>query len=155
MIKIFSGSAESLYHDLHDSSENQWRRRLVPTTVNVFLFFSYNMHSFNHIHTIHCIRRHSPRPLSISLSLVSSVGKTSLWCRAEIEMLNTKFYLAVFTSSHRSRQIKKIRKTKSVQCFADFFWKKVVGGFFKLSIGIKKNPDKKPLAIMFFAALSN
>ncbi len=39
-------------------------------------------------------------------------------------MVNTKFYLAVFTSSHRSRQIKKIRKTKSVQCFADFLEKR-------------------------------
>jgi hypothetical protein len=47
----------------------------------LFVYFSYfitYIQSSNHIHTIH-----SPRPLSISSSLVSSVGQTSLWCRAE------------------------------------------------------------------------
>jgi hypothetical protein len=43
-----------------------------------FIFSNSNIQSSNHIHTIH-----SPRPLSISSSLVSSVGQTSLWCRAE------------------------------------------------------------------------
>jgi hypothetical protein len=47
----------------------------------LFVYFSYfitYIQSSNHIHTIH-----SPNPLPISSSLVSSVGKTSLWCRAE------------------------------------------------------------------------
>ncbi len=46
-----------------------------------FVYFSYFItciQSSNHIHTIH-----SPRPLSISSSLVSSVGQTSLWCQAK------------------------------------------------------------------------
>ncbi len=45
-----------------------------------FFFFITYIHSFNH-NTF--IRRHSLKPLSISSSLVCSVGKASLWCRAE------------------------------------------------------------------------
>ncbi len=37
------------------------------------------------------------------------------------QMLQTKFYLADFTSSHRYQHTKKIRETKSVQCFVDIF----------------------------------
>jgi hypothetical protein len=37
----------------------------------------------SYIHSITFIRRHSLRFLSISSSLVSAVGKTSLGCRAE------------------------------------------------------------------------
>ncbi len=45
------------------------------------LFWFYNdIHTFNH-NTF--IRRHSLKPISISSSLVCSVGKTSLWCQAE------------------------------------------------------------------------
>jgi hypothetical protein len=47
----------------------------------LFIIFFYcitYIQSSNHMHTIH-----SPRPLSISSSLDSSVGQTSLWCRAE------------------------------------------------------------------------
>ncbi len=44
-----------------------------------FIFYNIQyIQSSNNTHTIH-----SPRPLSISSSLVSSVGQTSLWCRAE------------------------------------------------------------------------
>ncbi len=50
----------------------------------LFIFIFYNIHTFIQPHSyntfIHC---HSLRPLSISSSLVCSVGKTSLWCRAE------------------------------------------------------------------------
>jgi hypothetical protein len=49
----------------------------------LFVYFSYFItykNSFNH-NTF--IRRHSLKPLSISSSLVCSVGKTSLWCRAK------------------------------------------------------------------------
>ncbi len=46
----------------------------------IFIFFIKYIHSFNH-NTF--IRRHSLKPLSVSSSLVCSVGKTSLWCRAE------------------------------------------------------------------------
>ncbi len=53
-------------------------------TLFCLLFIFYNIHSFNNIHTIHSsvvIRR--GLSLSISSLLVSSVEKTSLWCRAE------------------------------------------------------------------------
>ncbi len=43
-------------------------------------FFITYINSFDH-NTF--IRRHSLKPLSISSSLMCSVGKTSLWCRAE------------------------------------------------------------------------
>ncbi len=46
----------------------------------LFSYFLTYMHSFNHS-TFIC--RHSLKPLSISSSLVCSVGKTSLWCRAK------------------------------------------------------------------------
>ncbi len=46
----------------------------------LFWFFITYIHSFNH-NTF--IRRHSLKPLSISSSLVCSVGITSLWGRAE------------------------------------------------------------------------
>ncbi len=46
-----------------------------------FCLFWYLFSTY--IHSITFIRRHSPRFLSISSSLVSSVGKTSLWCPAE------------------------------------------------------------------------
>ncbi len=48
-------------------------------TLFVYFDFITYIHSFNH-NTF--IRRHSLKPLSISSSLVCSVGKTSLWCRA-------------------------------------------------------------------------
>ncbi len=46
----------------------------------IFIFFITYRRSFNH-NTF--IRLHLLKPLSISSSLVCSVGKTSLWCRAE------------------------------------------------------------------------
>ncbi len=46
----------------------------------LFWFFITYIHSFNHNTFIH---RHSLKPLSISSSLVCSVGETSLWGRAE------------------------------------------------------------------------
>jgi hypothetical protein len=51
----------------------------------LFVYFSYfNIHSSIHSTTYNTlIHRHSLRPLSISLSIVCSVGKTSLWCRAK------------------------------------------------------------------------
>jgi hypothetical protein len=48
----------------------------------IFHFFITYIHSFSHSYTTF-IRRHSPGPLSISSSLESSVGRPSLWCRAE------------------------------------------------------------------------
>ncbi len=44
-------------------------------------FIFYNIHTFILSHSF--IRHHLPGPLSISASLVSSVGKTFLWCLAE------------------------------------------------------------------------
>ncbi len=49
-------------------------------TLFVYFDFITFIHSLNH-NTF--IRRHSLKLLSISSSLVCSVGKTSLWCRAE------------------------------------------------------------------------
>ncbi len=49
----------------------------------IFHIFITYIHSFNHIHYNTFIRRHSPGLLSISSSLVSSVGKTSMWSWAE------------------------------------------------------------------------
>ncbi len=47
-------------------------------------FIFYNIHTFIQSHSYTTfIRRHSPGPLSIPSSHLSSVGKTSLWCRAE------------------------------------------------------------------------
>ncbi len=46
-------------------------------------FIFYNIHTFQSHSYNTFIRRHLPRPLSISSSLESSVGKISLWCRAE------------------------------------------------------------------------
>ncbi len=47
-------------------------------------FIFYNLHTFIQSHSYNTfIHRHSLRPLSISSSLLCSVGKTSLWCRAE------------------------------------------------------------------------
>jgi hypothetical protein len=51
----------------------------MPLFLFIFDFITY-IHSFNH-NTF--IRSHSLKPLSISSSLVCSVGKTSLWCMAE------------------------------------------------------------------------
>ncbi len=45
------------------------------------LFWYFLVHTLHSYYTI--IRRHSPRFLSISSSLVNSEGKTSLGCRAE------------------------------------------------------------------------
>ncbi len=55
---------------------------LVAVFHSFCLFFIFYIQSSNHIHSIH-----SPRPLSIPLLLVSSVGQTSLWCRAENELV--------------------------------------------------------------------
>ncbi len=47
-------------------------------------FIFYNIHTIIQSHSYKTfIRRHWPGPLSISSSLVSSVGKSSQWCRAE------------------------------------------------------------------------
>jgi hypothetical protein len=47
-------------------------------------FIFYNIHTFIQSHSYTTfIRRHSPGPLSIPPSHLSSVGKTSLWCRDE------------------------------------------------------------------------
>ncbi len=51
------------------------------TLLVYFSYFITDIHSFNHIHTF--IRRLSLKPPSIFSSLVCSVRKTSLWCRAE------------------------------------------------------------------------
>ncbi len=51
-----------------------------------FVYFSYfyDIHTFIQSHSYNTfIHRHSLRPVSISSSLVCSVGKTSLWCRTE------------------------------------------------------------------------
>ncbi len=48
------------------------------------IFIFYNIHTFIHSNSYNTfIHRHSPGPLSNSSSLVSSVGQTTLWCRAE------------------------------------------------------------------------
>jgi hypothetical protein len=50
----------------------------------LFIFHIYNIHPFIQSHLYNTfIHHHSPRPLSISSSLVCSVGNTSLWCQAE------------------------------------------------------------------------
>jgi hypothetical protein len=47
-------------------------------------FIFYKIHTFIQSHSYNTfIHRHLLRPLSISSSLVCSVGNTSLWCRAE------------------------------------------------------------------------
>ncbi len=51
----------------------------MPLFLFILIFITY-IHSFAH-NTF--IRRHSLKPLSISSSPMCSVGKTSLWCRAE------------------------------------------------------------------------
>ncbi len=62
---------------------------LVAVCHSFCLFFIfYNIpyiQSSNHIHTLH-----SPRPLSISSSLVSSVGQTSLWCRVVMSTISER-----------------------------------------------------------------
>ncbi len=66
----------ALYLDL-------WRqiKGLVAGCHSFCLFFIFlYIHTFNHNSFI---RLHSLKPLSISSSHVRSVGKTSLWCRAE------------------------------------------------------------------------
>ncbi len=58
-----------------------WRDATLFVYFHVFkhtVHTSIPSHSYNTF-----IRRHSPGPLSISSSLLSLVGKTSLWCRAE------------------------------------------------------------------------
>ncbi len=50
----------------------------------LFIFHILYIHTFIHSHSYNTfIHRHSLGPLPISSSLVSSVGKTTLWCRAE------------------------------------------------------------------------
>jgi hypothetical protein len=49
-----------------------------------FIFFVTYIHSFIQSHSYNTfIHHHSLGPLSISSSLESSVGRSSLWCRAE------------------------------------------------------------------------
>ncbi len=56
---------------------------LVAWCHSLCLFWYYILHTFIPSHSYNTfIRRHSPRLLPISSSLVSSVGKTSLGCRA-------------------------------------------------------------------------
>ncbi len=53
-------------------------------TLFVYFSYIYDIHTFISSHSYNTlVRRHSPRSLSISSSLWSSVRKTSLWCRAE------------------------------------------------------------------------
>ncbi len=54
----------------------------MPLFLFIYFFIFYNIHTFIQSYNTF-IRRHLPRPLSISSSLVSSVGKTPLRCRAE------------------------------------------------------------------------
>ncbi len=58
-------------------------RIAMPLFLFIFHIF-YNIHTFIQSHSHNTfIRRHSLGPLSISSSLESSVGRPSLWCRAE------------------------------------------------------------------------
>ncbi len=61
------------------------KKGLVAGCHSFCLFFIfYNMHASIQSHSYNSfIRRQSLRPLSISSSLVCSVGNTSLWCQAE------------------------------------------------------------------------
>jgi hypothetical protein len=78
-LSFHSGGANS-------SSQSQVRESLqnsinFPFCEPFLPFFHIFQHTY--IHSITFIRHHSPGLLSISVSLVSSVGKTSLWCQAE------------------------------------------------------------------------
>ncbi len=53
-------------------------------TLYVYFSYFYNIHTY--IHTITFIRRHSLRPLTISSSLVCSVGKTPCGAEPRIEV---------------------------------------------------------------------
>ncbi len=67
----------------NDAKKPIWKWKVWWQDATLFIYFSFfitYIHSFNY-HTF--IRRHSLKPLSISSSLVCSVGETSLWGRAE------------------------------------------------------------------------
>ncbi len=56
----------------------------IPLFLFIFHFFITYIHTFIQSHSYNTfIHRHSLEPLSISSSLESSVGRPSLWCRAE------------------------------------------------------------------------
>ncbi len=83
-----------------------------------YFFITYK-HSFNH-NTF--IRLHSLKPLSISSSLVCSVGKTSLWCRAENRTracLRASQHAANWATPHHNeprRTITEPRRTIPIWC---------------------------------------
>ncbi len=74
-------STSSCMHEKVQRSKVWWQ------AATLFVYFSYFItciHSFIQSHSYNTIiHRHLLRPLSISSSLVCSVGKHLLWCRAE------------------------------------------------------------------------
>jgi hypothetical protein len=76
---------------------------------NMFILY-FLVHTFSPSHSYNTfIRRHSPRFLSISSSLISSVGKTSLGCRSLRELAfqstfqkSCVFFYKLFTITART-----------------------------------------------------
>jgi hypothetical protein len=74
----------------------------MPLFLFIFSYFITYIHSFIHIHTIHLsVAIHCMGPLSISLSRVSSVGKTSLWWQARMELGPVNIGLIIFTQQSK------------------------------------------------------
>ena len=83
----------------------------------VYFFLFCNRHTYTY--SITFIRHHSPGLLSISSSLVSSVRKTSLWCRAE-NRTRTCLYLLFNACMHAFNF-----SIPLLICVFSFLWKEI------------------------------
>jgi len=121
----------------------------MPLFLFLFHIFFYNIHTLHTFIQSHSyntfIRRHSLGSLSISSSLESSVGKTSLWCRAETarHVYNISFLFwqiqVPFTPCHSHDKYHWMRRKINL-CFTDSFWESahLFTGFLQFSLAREK-----------------